>query len=277
MFDAVSFPGGGNRCYWQGGFWEAAAPALNISPKHVVGVSGGAFAAAYSLLGVGNEVRALVVDGCERGLPNFDWRGLSRGEAFPVASLYRELLDTILDAPALDAIKARAVDLQVVVSRPPRRWPPALAAAIGLGAYQLEKKLRSPVHPRWGTRLGFTPTHVSVRTLPDARAWADATFASACVPPIIGIQRIDGAPAMDGGFTDNVPVEPLRAIEAQGGRTLVLLTRRYATTPSIPNRVYVQPSEALDVSQFDITRPEAILRAYERGLRDGERFARTMR
>lgn len=277
MFDAVSFPGGGNRCYWQGGFWEAAAPALNLAPQRVVGVSGGAFAAAYSLLELGPRVRALVVEGCERGLPNFDWRGLRRGNAFPVASLYRELLDTILDASALDALKARGVDLQVVVSRPPRRFPPSLAAAIGLGAYQLEKKLRSPVHPRWGTMLGFSPTHVSVRGLPHARAWADATFASACVPPIIAIQSIEGRPAMDGGFTDNVPVEPLREVEKEGGRTLVLLTRRYASVPSIPNRVYVQPSESLDVSQFDITRPEAILQAYERGLRDGERFARAMR
>lgn len=277
MFDAVSFPGGGNRCYWQGGFWEAAAPALNLAPARVVGVSGGAFAAAYSLLELGPEVRALVVEGCGRGLPNFDWRGLPRGDAFPVASMYRELLDTILDASALDAIKARGVDLQVVVSRPPRRWPPSLAAAIGLGAYQLEKKLRSPVHPRWGAMLGFTPTHVSVRTLPHARAWADATFASACVPPIIGIQTIDGKPAMDGGFTDNVPIEPLREVEKEGGRTLVLLTRRYASIPSVPNRVYVQPSESLDVGQFDIRRPKAILQAYERGLRDGERFARAMR
>jgi hypothetical protein len=26
MFDAIAFAGGGNRCYWQGGFWEAAIP-----------------------------------------------------------------------------------------------------------------------------------------------------------------------------------------------------------------------------------------------------------
>lgn len=57
MFDAVSFPGGGNRCYWQGGFWEAAASALDIAPARVVGVSGGAFAASYSLLELGPRVR----------------------------------------------------------------------------------------------------------------------------------------------------------------------------------------------------------------------------
>jgi predicted acylesterase/phospholipase RssA len=46
MFDAVVFAGGGNRCYWQGGFYEAAAPRLELAPKLVVAASAGAFAAA---------------------------------------------------------------------------------------------------------------------------------------------------------------------------------------------------------------------------------------
>ena len=28
MFDAIIFAGGGNRCYWQGGFYEATADRL---------------------------------------------------------------------------------------------------------------------------------------------------------------------------------------------------------------------------------------------------------
>jgi len=43
MFDAMVFAGGGNRCYWQGGFYEAAAPKVGLSPKLVVGASAGAF------------------------------------------------------------------------------------------------------------------------------------------------------------------------------------------------------------------------------------------
>ena len=46
MFDAIAFAGGGNRCYWQGGFWEAAAGKLTLKPKLTVGVSAGAFAAS---------------------------------------------------------------------------------------------------------------------------------------------------------------------------------------------------------------------------------------
>src|SRR5882757_2838796 len=56
MFDAVVFAGGGNRCYWQGGFYEAAAARLGLAPK-LVGASAGAFAAAYSLLGIGPDAR----------------------------------------------------------------------------------------------------------------------------------------------------------------------------------------------------------------------------
>jgi len=276
VFDAVSFPGGGNRCYWQGGFWEAAAQSLDLAPARVVGVSGGAFAAAYSLLGLGPRVRELVLEGCKRGLPNFDWRGIARGVPFPVAEMYRELLDEVLSPAAFEAINAKA-DLVVSIARPPRGWPGAFAALVGLASYQLEKKLLGPVHPQWGTKLGFAPAHVSVRELPDARAWADVTFASAYVPPIIRLQSIGGHPAMDGGFSDNVPVEPLRTIEEAGGRTLVLLTRRYRTTPTVTHRQYVEPSETIGVGQFDITSPEGIVRAYELGLRDGERFARSMR
>jgi pimeloyl-ACP methyl ester carboxylesterase len=276
MFDAISFPGGGNRCYWQGGFWEAAAPALGLAPHRVVGVSGGAFAAAYCLLGLGPKVRALVIQGCERGLPNFDWRALRRGDPFPVAPMYRDLLDLTLDDHAFTAIKA-ITDLKVMISRPPRGWPGALAAALGLASYQLEKKLVQPVHPRWGRKLGFSGEYVAVRGLPDARAWADLTFASASVPPIIRSQTIDGRPAMDGGMADNVPVEPLQEIETQGGRTLVLLTRRYKAIPAIANRVYAQPSEKIRVGQFDITNAAGIRAAYELGLRDGAAFARAMR
>ncbi|MET0606307.1 MAG: patatin-like phospholipase family protein [Beijerinckiaceae bacterium] len=277
MFEAVSFPGGGNRCYWQGGFWESAAPALGLAPQRVVGVSGGALAAAYSVLGLGPKVRALVIEGCRRGLPNIEWRALARGgDAFPVAPMYRALLDEVLDENAFAAIRA-ATDLRIMIARPPRGWPGSIAAMLGLASYQIEKKLFGPVHPRWGAKLGFTANYISVRSLPNARAWVDVTFASASVPPIIRLQRIDGKPALDGGMADNVPIEPLKEIEAQGGRTLVLLTRRYNRIPDIANRLYVQPSEKIGVGQFDITRPDGIIAAYELGLRDGAAFATSQR
>lgn len=59
MFDAVVFAGGGNRCYWQGVFYGAAATRLGLSPRLVDGTSAGAFAATYSLLGMGPVTASL--------------------------------------------------------------------------------------------------------------------------------------------------------------------------------------------------------------------------
>ena len=78
MFDAISFPGGGNRCYWQGGFFEALAERFDLAPSLAVGVSAGAFAGMYSLLGLGPQVRALVFAGCGPHLKNMDIAGWRR-------------------------------------------------------------------------------------------------------------------------------------------------------------------------------------------------------
>ena len=80
MFDAIAFAGGGNRCYWQSGFYEASAERLGLTPKRVVAASAGAFAASYSLLGIGERVRKIVLDGCGDHLKTFDRRAWRRGE-----------------------------------------------------------------------------------------------------------------------------------------------------------------------------------------------------
>jgi hypothetical protein len=70
-----------------------------------------------------------------------------------------------------------------------------------------------------------------------------------------------------------VPIEPLLPVEARGGKTLVLLSRRYRAFPVASGRTYAQPSEPVPVGQFDITNPAGIRRAYEIGWKDGEAFA----
>jgi hypothetical protein len=77
-------------------------------------------------------------------------------------------------------------------------------------------------------------------------------------------------------LVDNVPVEPLLPVEAEGGHTLVLLTRRYNDLPAIRNRTYVQPSRQIAVKQFDITNPDGIRSAFELGREDGDAFARSL-
>jgi hypothetical protein len=276
MFDAVVFAGGGNRCYWQGGFYEAAAPRLGLAPKLVVAASAGAFAAIYSLLGTGPAARQLVYGGCGRHLKNFDVAAWRRGEPLcPVGPLYRELLAQTIDEGALARLNAIA-DLQVAVTRMPRGLPPLAGAMLGIGAYQLEKHLLHPVHPRFGRMLGFRAEFVAARNLADARAMHDVLMASSGVPPFMPVTLVNGRPAFDGGLVDNVPVEPLAPVEAAGGKTLVLLTRLYKNVPGVAGRTYVQPSQKINLSQFDITNPEGIRAAYELGVNDGNAFAASL-
>ncbi|WP_375415406.1 patatin-like phospholipase family protein [uncultured Bradyrhizobium sp.] len=276
MFDAVVFAGGGNRCYWQGGFYEAAAPRLGLTPKLVVAASAGAFAAAYSLLGIGAQVRQSVYDGCGPHLKNFDVAAWRRGEPLcPVGPLYNELLAQTIDDTALARLNA-ITDLRIAVTRMPRGVPPLAGAMLGIGAYQLEKRFFHPVHPRFGRALGFVAEFVPVRTLGNARAMHEVLMASSGVPPFMPVTSVNGAPAFDGGLVDNVPVEPVASIEAAGGRTLVLLTRLYRNMPGIAGRSYVQPSRKIDLSQFDITNPRGIRAAYELGVKDGSAFAASL-
>ena len=274
MFDAVAFARGGNRCYWQGSFWEAASPLLRLKPHRVVGVSAGAWSACYSLLGLGRRVNEMVAEGCSLGRRNFEWRAWRReGSPWPVAGMYRSLIETVVDQEAFERLKA-GPEILIGLARKPRRLPLSLAVPLGIATYQVEKTWRSPVHPRGGRAIGFSPEFLRVQDLASPAELSAALMASASVPPFMPVGRIGGMAALDGGLVDNVPIEPLQAAEERGGRTLVILSRRYRAFPDVKGRTYVQPSEPVPIGQFDITNPAGIRKAYELGLRDGEAFAR---
>jgi len=276
MFDAIAFAGGGNRCYWQGGFYEAVADRLALPPKLAIGVSAGAFACIYSVLGIGPRVRKLVLAACGPHRKNFDFRGWRAGGPLcPVGPMYRDLLAQLIDDAALARLQ-QSTDLHIAVARLPFGLPPLLGAAIGIGCYQLEKHLLHPVHPRFGRALGFRAEFVRVRDLATPGELRDAVMASGCVPPFMPRVLVGGKPGFDGGLVDNVPVEPLEPVEAAGGRTLVLLTRTYRRVPKVPGRTYVQPSRPIGAKQFDLTNPAAIRDAYELGLQDGKAFAASL-
>ncbi len=274
MFDAVAFAGGGNRCYWQGGFWEAASPLLGLKPSMVVGVSAGAWSACYSLLGLGRKVNAMVAEGCSQGRRNFEWRAWrSEGSPWPVSLMYRSLIEAIIDDDALARLK-QGPEILIGLARKPRRLPLAVAVPLGIAIYQVEKKWRAPVHPRGGRALGFSPEFVRLQDLETPAEVSAVLMASASVPPFMPVGRIGGMAALDGGLVDNVPTEPLLPVEAQGGRTLVILSRLYRAFPKVQGRTYIQPSTPVPIGQFDITNPSGIRKAYELGLRDGEAFAK---
>jgi hypothetical protein len=273
MYDAIAFAGGGNRCYWQGGFFEAAGEKVALQAPLMTAVSAGSFALSYSLLGIGPRVRELVIAGCGPHLRNVDFKGWRSGKAlYPVGPMYLDLLQNVFDDAALKRLQSIA-DIQVAIARLPRGLPPILGAALGIGAYQLEKKLFHPVHPTFGRKLGIKQEFIGVRELKHASDLHDLIIASGGVPPFMPVTKIGERPAFDGGLVDNVPVVPLEPVENAGGRTLVLLTRRYKKLPEIPGRTYVQPSEPIPISQFDIRNADGFRKAYELGLKDGKAFA----
>lgn len=41
-FDQMVFAGGGNRCWWQAGWWDVVQPELGLAPRVIAGISAGA-------------------------------------------------------------------------------------------------------------------------------------------------------------------------------------------------------------------------------------------
>ena len=162
MFDAISFAGGGNRCYWQGGFFEALSERFDVTPALAVGASAGAFAGIYSLLGSRRTRARTRARKLRPAPPQRRSRRLAprRTALSGRAALSRPDRGRARCARALKTLKART-DFRLAVTRLPPRLPPLLGAALGIGAYQLEKHLFAPVHPRFGRRLGFRPEFVS--------------------------------------------------------------------------------------------------------------------
>ncbi|HEV2510913.1 patatin-like phospholipase family protein [Bosea sp. (in: a-proteobacteria)] len=276
MFAGLAYAGGGNRCYWQGGFYETVAPEIGLKPRRIVGASAGAGAMLYNALGVGPTVREMLREACTGRTSEVDWAAFRRGgRLFPVAQMYRGMLASLFTPERLAALKAQA-DFLIAISRPPRFWPLPVITTIGIGAYQLEKRLRRPVHPTIGRKLGFRPDLIRIADCADPEALVDALMASAAVPPFMPAGNIGARAALDGGLVDSAPAWALAEMEAAGEQTLVLLTRPFAQVPQVQNRTYVRPSQVIPVSQFTIRNWDGIRFAYELGVRDGENFLRTM-
>ncbi|MFT4095917.1 MAG: patatin-like phospholipase family protein [Rhodoblastus sp.] len=276
-FAAVAFAGGGNRCYWQGGFWDALTGLRPQAPRFVVGVSAGAFQACFSLIGAGDRVRERVFRACaetERGL---DWALLARGRSpFLVGGMYRALIEEVFGEAELAELR-QASEILIQVAHFPGWMPGALAALSSIGAYQIEKAMTGAAHSRAGLYLGLEPDWLSTHAARSPAELADALMATASVPPFMPIGRVNGRAALDGGLVDNPPLIRLAEAEAAGGRTLVLSTRSARPLESTPLRTVVRPSSPVTVNKFSVTDADGLKAAYELGLRDGEAFARSLR
>ncbi|GLU34303.1 patatin-like phospholipase family protein [Trinickia caryophylli] len=279
MFDQVVFAGGGNRCWWQAGFWDVVQPEAGLAPRVIAGISAGAATACMLYTRDSRWVMRYYEEALRENRRNAYWGNLWRRGAtvFPHYRIYRQAL---LDIYGESFAKlAGAPEIRVGVSHIPRWLGARTSVAAGLIAYNIEKHVRKTLHPTLGQKLGFRPEYVRVQDCADVEQLADLILQSSCTPPFTPVLRRDGRPVLDGGMVDNVPVG---ALDDAPGRVLVMVTRLYPREQTFviargaQQRIYVQPSRKVPISSWDYTQPALMQPAYELGRADGEAFLRRL-
>lgn len=274
-FTSMALAGGGCRCFWQLGFWEAAAGELGLqdSLQTVAAVSAGAAMACAAVLDKGRHVTGLFREAAARNPRNATPGNLLRpGKPLcPHTRMYREAMHATV-APEDMARLHAGPDIRVFIGRPPALLGPRAGMMLGLGLYLVERYGGDPLHGGLAYRAGFTGEVARVRDCATPEELIDIVLASSCTPPFTPALRRGGHAVIDGGVVESVPIG---ALPEAPGRTLVLLTRRYGTMPPpSEDRVYVHPSQPIPVSKWDYTSPEGVDAAFDLGFRDGERFLR---
>lgn len=270
-YQSVSFAGGGCRCVWQAGFWETAAPALDLEPRSVAAVSAGAAMACMLFAGVMQDSLRYFKRRAARNRRNAYLQNLFLGRpVFPHESIYRDTILENLDDAALRRLHA-GPDVRVLMARAPL-WLGARSAVLaGLITSKAERLMPPRVHPKLARKVGFVPEIVSVRDCQAPEEVADLILQSSCTPPFTAVYKRGVHSVLDGCLVDTAPVEALDASEQP---TLVLLTKVHqrSAIPSVEGRTYVQPSEPICIDPWDYTSPHGIQVTYDLGRRDAERF-----
>jgi len=270
-FNSVVFAGGGSRCFWQLGFYDVVGDSQKISPKVVSAVSAGSAFATAVFAKRSKEVLSKFKEISAINEKNFYFSKLfSKEPAYPQYKMYREILNYCLDEKAYENLQ-KGPEIRVLLSRLPWYLGARSGVLVGMTAYNIEKKIFYPVHPKFATRLGYKPEIVPLQSCKNSDEVADLVLQSSCIPPIVPILKRGGKVVLDGGLVDNVPVV---AIDENESDTLILLSRQYKeeSIPKLSNRVYVQPSESLEIKRWDYSSPEKIQKTYDIGRKDGEAF-----
>ena len=277
MFDQVVFAGGGNRCWWQAGFWDIVQPELKLRPRVITSISAGAATACMLYTNESERVMDYYSRVLRDNSKNAYWGNLLRGESvFPHYRIYKQALLDIYGAE-FSSLKD-APEIRIGVSHLPRWLGARSAVAAGLIAYNIEKYVRKKLHPTLGQALGFHPEFVRAQECATVEDLADLILQSSSTPPFTPVLRRNGRPVLDGGMVDNVPVG---ALDASPGLVLVMVTRVYPRPRMFvvehgenrdQRRVYVQPSRKVPISAWDYTSPALMRPAYDLGRADGEAF-----
>ena len=272
-FKSVVFAGGGGRCIWQVGFWDAASPELKLKPEIVAGVSAGAAMALAAITGQSGAALKLFKEATTLNRKNFYPGNIfSSKPVFPHYDIYKNAIIEIIDKKTLSKIQ-KGPEIRVLISHPPIYLGPRSGTFIGLLSYVIEKAVKQPAHPMLASKLGFRSSVVKLNECSSREEIAHIILCSSCTPPFVPIMTLEGKTALDGGIIDNVPVKALQGDEEKGN-TLILMSKTYkkGRIPEIPGRLYVEPSKTPEISKWDYTSPHLLQKAYDEGRRDGELF-----
>ncbi len=275
-FKSVVFAGGGSRCFWQLGFWNTAAAALNIRPSAVSGVSGGAAFACFSISGDAAEILTYFKKLTGANRKNFYPSNLFRKESvFPHYEMYKDAILHSLNDVTIKKI-LNGPDIRILIARPPGWMGAWFSAFTGVVLYNIEKHILHPLHPVFSSIAGFRGEVVSIKKCRTREEVADLILESSCMPPFMPVMRRNNDVVLDGGLIDNVPISILDDCE---GEKLVLLTRHYKDKiiPKNDGITYVQPSEIIPITKWEYTDPDGLQYVYDLGRRDGEKFAKKLK
>ncbi len=276
-FRRLVLAGGGCRCFWQLGFWQALREAgLEPAVEEIAGTSAGAAMAV-----------AIAADRVEETVDRFERRTAAnprnvyplralRGErAFPHHEMYRGVLMEVLGRGGLERVQG-GPEVRIQTARLPRWLGPKRAFLTGAAIYQIERRIHEPVHPVALRAIGYR-AHVSrAADCRSAEELADLVLAASAVPPLTPVGLVDGARVLDGGLVGSVPVGALSEPDTEPGDTLVLLSRRYPNHP-VDGRTYVEPSEDSPVSVWDYANPAGVRGVFELGRRDARSWLKQRR
>lgn len=281
-FDQVVLAGGGNRCWWQAGFWHVLNEKIPQAPKKLVAISAGAATACLFYARPGRS-------GAEWGLnyyanalanvkKNANWENLfSAQPIFPHHQIYRAALKNILGG-GFDLIK-KAPTIEIGLAKTPLWLGPRLSVAVGLTVYNLEKHFKKSLHPTLGKKIGFTREFIRAQDCSSEDELIELILQSSCTPPFTPVMYRGGQAVLDGGLVDNVPIDGLSpaVAGAPNSEVLVLLTRRYDQPDYFVREMpglrltYIQPSHPVQISSWDYAHHELMPLAYEQGRADAKR------
>ena len=277
---AITFAGGGSRTFYQIGLFERWSEHVLPRTGAMAGCSAGAAMATLLLSGRLDETKAFFAEQRRgvRGLVN--WELLrQRQRPFPHDGIYRRTLRHSLEDGGFERIKASPFPLFIIASAFPRLMPSAVGIALGLGVYQLEKRLRPmSLHPTLPQRVGFIPHVRDARSCESPEELVELILSSSSTPPFTKRGRHGGRLLLDGSLIDNAPAHLPETVEGIT-KNLVLLTRPYpeGATGRRDHRLYIAPSQKLPIERWDYRESAPVEETLEVGRIDGERHLASLR